>query len=147
MLYQQFLTTIHDSLDLPYRHIHRFCKPFISQSVKQPQFQDTPVTLGEHPLVNQTFPLGAALAEIFCFHRLPLFNLAKTVAPRAFLILGGRTCFAYSCFRYFDFNFLPHNQHLLRRLYLYRYRPVQRLSLCFLPFQTDFHTQANINSL
>lgn len=130
MLYQQFFTTIHDSLDLPYRHINRFRKPFVSQTVKQAELQDTPVSLGKHPLVNQHFPLGTALAEIFCFHRLPLFNFAKPVASWAFLVLSGLACFAYSCFYgSFNVNSLRHNQHLLRRLYLRRYRPAPHLSL------------------
>lgn len=145
MLYQQFFATIHDSFDLSYRHINRFRKPFISQTVKQAELQDTPVTLRKYPLVNQLLPLGTALAKIFCFHRLSLLDLAQPVASWAFFILGGRACFAHSCFRYFNFNFLPHSLHLLHRLYLHRYRPVQRLSPCFQPFQTDFCMQANTN--
>lgn len=145
MLYQQFFTTIHNSLDLPYRHINRFRKPFISQTVKQAELQDTPVTFGKYPLVNQIFPLGTALAEIFCFHRLPLFDFSQSVTPRAFLVLGGRTCLAYSCFRYFNFNLLPHSLHLLHRLYLHRYRLALRLFLYSQPFQTGFHTLTNIN--
>ena len=147
MFYQQFFTTIHNCFDLPYRHINRFCEPIISQPVKQAELQNLPVTLGKHPLVNQIFPLGTAFAKIFCFHRLPLFDFSKSVAPRAFLILGGRTCLADTCFYgLFDVNFLRHNQHLLRRLYLHRYRPVLRLSLLSVrPFQTGFHTLTNIS--
>ena len=147
MLYQQFFATIHDSLDLPYRHINCFCKPFISQTVKQTELQNLPVTLGKHPFVNQIFPLGTALAEIFCFHRLPLFDFSQSVAPWAFLILGRRACFAGTCFCYFNFNLLPHSLHLLHRLYLHRYRLALHLSLYSQPFQTGFHTQANINWL
>ena len=120
MLYQQFFAAIHDSFDLPCRHINRFCKPFISQTVKQTELQDTSVTLGKHPLVNQIFPLRTALAEIFCFHRLPLFDFPQSVAPRTLLILGGRACFAYSCF-YGLFNrlfrHLLYHRHFQRNCY------------------------------
>ena len=85
MLYQQFFTTIHDSLDLPYRHINRFCKPFVSQTIKQSELQNLPVTLGKYPLVNQIFPFRTTLAEIFCFHRLPLFDFSQSVASWTFL--------------------------------------------------------------
>ena len=147
MLYQQFFTTIHNSLDLPYRHIYRFCKPFISQAVKQSELQNTPVTLGKHPFVNQGFPLGTALAEIFCFHRLPLLDFSKSVASWAFFILGGRACLAYSCF-YGLFNrllrHLLYHRHFQRNCFNRPNFPVSLL-LSARPFQTDFHTQANIN--
>lgn len=147
MLYQQFFATIHDSFDLSYRHINCFRKPFISQTVKQAELQDTPVTLRKYPLVNQLPPLETALVEIFCFHRLPFLDFSQSVTPRAFLVLGGRACLAYSCFRYSN-HLLRHSLYRRHSRYSCCSRPsFPALSPCFQTFQTGFHMQANINLL